>query len=304
MPVWVQGNKSSNVFIIYLHGGPGGSAIADATLPGMQPLVEEYVFVSYDQRGAGAAQGNAKPEAFTVEQFVEDLEKIVHLIRHKYNNPTIFLFGASWGGALGTACLLKPENQQYMSGWIDMCGGHNFEEGMKLSWEWVENKAQEKINAGIDVKYWEEELDWYSKTEPLFRWDGFKDGIYRHTQNIGKLDGYVHNPSKAPQTSLWTQLVSPQSVFSSLFANLYSTKYLNIEKLNMTSELHKITIPSIVLWGRHDGILPVPLAQEAYDNLGSSDKYIHIFENSGHVIPIDEPELLVEKIKEFIEMHK
>ena len=93
MPVWVQGNKSSNVFVIWLHGGPGGSSMGISSLPAFEQLQNEYAFVYYDQRGSGASQGNAKLESMTLNQFVDDLKKIVHLIRHKYNNPTIFLMG-------------------------------------------------------------------------------------------------------------------------------------------------------------------------------------------------------------------
>jgi pimeloyl-ACP methyl ester carboxylesterase len=77
------------------------------------------------------------------------------------------------------------------------------------------------------------------------------------------------------------------------------------EDLNMTSEMYKITIPTLILWGRHDGRLPVALAQEAYDNVGTnrSDKYVYIFENTAHCPYYEEPDLFAQRVKEFIDSY-
>jgi len=297
MPVWVRGNKSSNVFVIFLHGGPGNTSLDAAISSTHRQLQNDYAFVYYDQRGSGGAQGNSKPDSFTVEQFVEDLEKIVHIIRYKYNNPIIFLMGHSWGGGLGTAYLLDVRNQQYISGWIGSASAHNLEEGMKLSWAWVKDKANERINAGIDVNYWKKELDWYN-TE-FCTWDNFMN---RHANNVNKLNGYYYNPSNRTDFPRWT---SPLPILFFLNNN-NAQKNFNLEKFNLSSQMNKITIPSIILWGRHDGILPVELAQNAYENLGtnSDNKYLYIFENSAHDFPDEEPYLFVKVVKKFIEKYR
>ncbi|MCL2012423.1 MAG: alpha/beta fold hydrolase [Cystobacterineae bacterium] len=301
MPVWVKGNKSSNTFVIFLHGGPGDTAMT--VEPAFKTLEKDYAFVYYDQRGSGIAQGNAKPESFTIEQFVEDLLKLVHLIRHKYNNPTLFLMGHSWGGALGTAYLVDAQNQQYISGWIEIDGASNFKVGLERSVDWVTNKAKEKIEAGEDVKHWKKELGWYGKSVVF---DNYKV-ISRHVSNVDKLNGYVFDPSKKPHYGISDYLNSPLSlsVYLNSF-NMLSNHNLNLNEFNLTPEMHKITVPSLVLWGNHDGILPVELAYNSYNNLGThtNDKYLNIFEYSAHSPQLEEPELFVEKVKEFVEKYK
>jgi pimeloyl-ACP methyl ester carboxylesterase len=297
MPVWVRGNISSNVFIIFLHGGPGGTSLEAAISPVHKQLQNDYAFVYYDQRGSGGAQGNSKPENLTVEQFVEDLEKIVHVVRYKYKNPILFLMGGSWGGGLGTAYLLKETNQQYISGWIGRDTAHNLEEGMILSWEWVKNRANEKIDAGIDVNYWRKELNWYNNTSP-----SWNNKINRHSDNVNKLDGYYYDPSNNTEFPRWT---APLPLLFFLNSD-YIMKHFNLDNFNLSPEMYKIKLPSLILWGRHDGILPVELAQDAYDNLGteSSDKYLYIFEYSAHSPEREEPELFVERVKEFVEKYR
>jgi proline iminopeptidase len=68
--------------------------------------------------------------------------------------------------------------------------------------------------------------------------------------------------------------------------------------------MNNFKIPSLILWGRHDGVFPVALSHEAYDNIGSDNKYIHIFENSAHNPNLEEPELFVESVKIFVDKYK
>jgi len=299
MPVWVKGNRESNVFIVYLHGGPGGTSFDATIYSAYEQLENEYTFVYYDQRGSYAAQGTASNESFTMEQFVEDLQKLITLIRYKYNNPTVFLLGHSWGGALGTAYLLDEKNQQHISGWIEIDGAHNMEEGMILSFEWAKTKANERINAGNDENYWKKELSWYNSAPVT--WNNF----IRHAQNVVKLGGDYYNSSNNPGAfNFWNTPVPAFSFINGL--NMTFNINIALESFNLSSEMHKITVPSLIFWGRHDAIIPIEMAQNAYDNLGTvgSDKYLHILEYSGHNPFLEELALFVERVKEFVEKYK
>jgi pimeloyl-ACP methyl ester carboxylesterase len=301
MPVWVKGNKQCEVFVIFLHGGPGGSAMIDALYNAYKELEMNYAFVYWDQRGSGLTQGNTKPDSLTIDQFVEDLEKLVTLIRYKYNNPNLFLIGHSWGGTLGTAFLINPINQTHISGWIPIDSAHNWCGSDLLSIEWVKERATEKINLGKNVEYWEKQIDWYSGNPKLTNYDN----ISRHSENIDKLNGAYYNSSNVPEVPSYLMFSSPYN-FSFLLNNyfMFSNNRLDFTNLNLVPEIHKIKIPSLILWGRHDGVTPVALAYETYDNIGSENKYIYIFENSAHNAPFEEPELFVEKVREFIDKNK
>jgi pimeloyl-ACP methyl ester carboxylesterase len=300
MPVWVRGNISSDVFVIFLHGGPGGTSFDTAILPVFKQLYNEYAFVYWDQRGSYTVQGNVKPESFTVEQYVEDLQKLVFLIKHKYKNPFIFLMGHSWGGGLGTAYLLDTINQQHISGWIEINGAHNFKDGINLSIDWVKNKANEKINDRNNVNYWQNEINWYNNSSPPFTYNGF---LKRHLENVDLLDGYWFNPSNIPEP--FPLLTSPIPLFFFMNFNHVLNNF-KFSELNFTQSMNKIVIPSMVLWGRHDGSLPVALAEEAYSNLGTADddKYLYIFEYSAHMPFWEETDLFFEKVKGFIDKYK
>ncbi len=301
MPVWVCGNTASNTFIVFLHGGPGNTSMTYAASSAHKKLQDDYALVYYDQRGSGMAQGNPKPETFTIEQSVEDLDKVISIINKKYNCESIFLFGKSWGGAIGTAYLLDAERQNKISGWIEEDGSHNMKLGLELAKQWVMDKAQTKIDNGSDASRWRKELRWYNSNPDLSK----TDNLLRHGSNLNDLNGIYLNPNNDPGN--FFSFASPVPIFYQL-TTLYITNNnkFDIKNIDYSPEMHKITIPSMILWGRHDGTLPVALAQNAYDSIGTvpADKYVHIFENSAHCASFEEPELWLSRMRAFIETYE
>ena len=301
MPVWVRGNMSSNVFIIHLHGGPGGSSINEAEQQVFRNLETEYAMVYWDQRGSGCSQGKAKPESMNMDQFVEDLEKLITVINSKYQNPKIFLLGHSWGGALGTAFLIKGNNQNLIRGWIELDGAHNFKLGLEKSVSLVKNHAQNQISAGIDVSFWQEALAWYLDNPIMMN----TVQMNKHCNTyLNHANGYIYNPNN-PNLANFNggSLNSPGGYSNGDFAQLNLEEEL---QKSYSDQMYKITIPTLILWGLHDGILPVELAQDAYDNLGTNslDKSVFVFQNSAHSPNREEPDLFNQKVKIFIDTYK
>jgi len=298
MPVWVKGNEESGVFVVFLHGGPGLTADTYANSPSYGRLQKRYAFVFWDQRLSGASQGNPDPSTLNLDQFVEDTEKLVTLIRYKYRVESLFLVGKSWGGCVGTAFLLDEKNQSGISGWIEIDGAHNLKDGILLSQEWVKSRAREKIEKGIDVDYWRNEIQWYESHPKI-------DTSYlvRHGKNLNKLNGIYLDPDNDPGNRV--PLFSPIPQFYLLNA-WYINNHMDISRIDLTPEMSRIEVPAMVLWGRHDGTLPVSLAYEAFEALGtdSLQKELHIFENSAHCPSIEEPDEFVAAMMAFIEKNR
>ena len=80
----------------------------------------------------------------------------------------------------------------------------------------------------------------------------------------------------------------------------------NILELNLSPGMADIVIPSLVLWGRHDGRNTEEMGQDAYDSLGTdpAHKSLVYFEKSAHQPFIEEPDLFVEEVIQFIERYK
>ncbi|MCL2557182.1 MAG: alpha/beta fold hydrolase [Treponema sp.] len=304
MPVWVTGNIEPKVFIIWIHGGPGGTSIVGSAMDVFEELQKDYAFVWWDQRGSGQSQGNARPDSLSLEQFVADLEMLVALIRHKYDDPTLFLMGHSWGGTLSAAFLSKPENQAGISGWISIAGAHSPLDAKPLSVEWVVQRAAGQIASGLDAAYWSGELVWYGGNPSLV---DVSDAL-RHSGNVRKLNGFIHEPSNAPALSFPLLLfASSHSLATILNANSVERHlWPRIAGLDLHPRMRGIKTPSLILGGRHDGIVPFQIAEMGHGSLGAdpAHKFLHIFEDSAHSPPWEEPELFSRLVSEFVERHR
>jgi len=79
-----------------------------------------------------------------------------------------------------------------------------------------------------------------------------------------------------------------------------SLSILDIWHYDFTNRMSEIDIPTLILWGRHDGILPVELAHQARESMALSDENFYIFEQSGHSPHYEETELFNQKVISFI----
>lgn len=69
--------------------------------------------------------------------------------------------------------------------------------------------------------------------------------------------------------------------------------------LDLRPHLKKITVPTLVIVGRHDFITNVAMAEEIVKNIPNAR--LEIFEDSGHYALVEEPEKFYRVIKEFVE---
>jgi proline iminopeptidase len=306
MPVVVRGNKDSGIFILFIHGGPGGTALQKMGLPAFNDLENSYATVFWDQRASGSSQGNSPDELLTLSQFVEDLDKLVDLIGYMYNHPKIFLMGHSWGGCLGTAYLTDAGRQNKIKGWIEVDGAHNNPMGDALSMDWVKSHAQEQVNLNIDPEFWHYVISWYEKNPD------FTSNQLEHYAFVDKANGYIHDPSVKripsafPAFSTAYVFNSPADVTMQLTNDNHVIKDFIISDIDLTPQMGKITLPSLILWGQFDGVIPIAMARQALDALGTAapGKTITILPNSGHVGFYEEPELFAATVRQFVEQYK
>lgn len=301
MPVYVKGNIKSGIFILFLHGGPGGNASLPSFMPVSQELENDYAFAYWDQRGSGLSMGNPDQSTFTLEQFVDDLDLVVETIKHKYHNPRIVFYGISWGGALGSAYLSTKNYQDKIDGFICMDSGHNLVEGLPKSVAFVKDYAQKQIDNNVDVDYWTKARDWcatapdMTKKENYFKYDGY----------LVNTNAYRKDPDQKVQGPEVGAMGTMNSYLSlSIFFNgKYLSKRFNILELNLSRDMEVIKIPSIVIWGRHDGVNTIEMGYDAYNSIGGSDfkeKELVILENSAHEGYIEEQMLFIHTFRRFV----
>ncbi len=303
MPAYIHGNASENIFLIILHGGPGGFGLSYRSNTIKNDIEKECAVVYFDQRGSGMAQGSYSENGINIDIMAEDVLALVNVIKTKYGSDArFFLMGHSWGGALGPAALLKDQSD--FLGWIDVDGSHN-PKGMYS--EYIANfrrVATEQIEVENDIKYWESVIDLVNSVNTQYNADDIARlnseafEAERKLEKSNLINSYVQSDEntilKYNLLTLFWNISNTQSI---LDTNLFQT-------ISFTDRLSEITIPSLVLWGKHDMVVPIRFAQDSYDNLGSSEKKLVVFENSGHSPMATEPQLFAAEVIAFIKENK
>lgn len=305
LAVEVNGNIASNTFILLLHGGPGGSGFEYNTGEYAETLEEKYAMVYLDQRGQGASQGSYDEAVVTLQQFADDAYQLTKFLKKKYGEGiSVFLMGHSWGGTTGTYALLNTDIQSEIKGWLEVDGAHDIpmlnREAIKM---YIEIGNQE-IAAGNNVEKWQEIVDFAESvdTNNITTDEGGKINSYGHEAE-GLLEGRQSGAYTGASHGLFTNPIF--SLGSKLSGGLTANAiYKETEAAAMTDQLHKITTPSIFLWGKYDFVVPPALAHSAYSKVSSTSKSVVIFEKSGHSPMDTEASLFTQEVIDFVEAHK
>lgn len=304
MPVHIHGNGSEKVFLIILHGGPGGNGLGYRSNAIRTDIEKNNAVVYFDQRGSGSSQGSYSEDDISIDLMVEDVLAITKVLLTKYGNDSkFFLMGHSWGGFLGPSVLLKKQDE--FIGWIDVDGYHDpigtYEEYKSM----LKQSADEQIALGNSEEYWESVIDVVQGIGPNYSTDNhLKLNATANTVDGVLTEDKIINESKYDLGEGGSE--------SNGFIDIWNLKRIGeildytvgFNELSLTTRLAEITIPSLVLWGKYDHSVPFLNAQEAFDNLGSNEKEIYIFERSGHNPMNTEPVLFAEKVIDFINEHK
>ncbi|MCB0643255.1 MAG: alpha/beta hydrolase [Phaeodactylibacter sp.] len=304
MPIWVKGNLESDVFLITVHGGPGDSGHEFPLSRGFELLEEDYAIVYWDQRLSGLSQGDPDKYDLTPELFIEDTEKVVELIRHKFNPKSMFMLGHSWGGQLSAGYLGRDGHADLFNGWIDLDGSIYGDLEVELMREWLLERVPEKLEEpGADVAFWQFILDWYEEHPAPTNYTDIEPYLY-----VGSLEGYAYDWAK-------TQEENPtpykELIFSSMFSFAFYVEGLPADQtwadnINFTPELENMTLPALLLWGETDGAVPVGVGQYVYDHLATdpSQKEFIVLEECAHSPHYDQPERFYALVREFMETYK
>lgn len=303
MPVWVKGNTASKIMIVFLHGGPGEGSYRYAGFQTDQ-LWSRYAVAYWDQRDAGTAAGNNNYADLTLDQMIEDLEKLVTVLKYRYGNDLeIFLMGHSFGALLGSGYLVKGNDQNNVHAWIEVDGAHDYPESNTLERQMLIDTGNAEIAKGNYPAQWKTIVDYCNG----------------HQANISldvdlQIDTYASlAESYVPVNKVTTAVnyFSPSSPFS-FGADLYFLNYTtagrkfqqSIEPASFTDQLYKIKIPSLLIWGKYDFTVPIGSGMHALNNLGSAYKQLLVMPQSGHVPMDGNTDLFASSVSAFIEAVK
>ena len=311
MPVYVHGNGSEKIFIIFIHGGPGDSGYANRAGKAAAELEKKYAMVYWDQRGQGMSEGKFDSQDITIDLMAEDLHAVIRVLKHKYGNDIkIFLLGHSWGGTLGTAYLLKNNYQNEVKGWIEVDGSHDFPKINREVIKMFKDIGNEQINLNNNKENWQN----------IVSWAKLVDTTNLNNEMIIEINGKAHLvenylledhvlQKEDKKTGRDIGVIYHQNTITRIFSGNYTfmgnEKFFNeVVNNSFTSELHKITLPCLFLWGKYDFVVPSTLGYDAYNRVSSTEKEIIIFEKSAHSPMLNQADEFIKAVSHFVEDNK
>jgi pimeloyl-ACP methyl ester carboxylesterase len=299
MPITVGGNVDSKKFMVIIHGGPGGTSIVYRDNYVKDVIEKEFAMVYWDQRFAGNTQGNGGNTH--ISEFRRDIRNLLLLLRNKYGEDNdYYLFAHSWGGFLAPYFLADGNNQDLVKGWIQVGGAHNYHMNDSLTREMLLHYGRIELAKGNHIEDWEEIVDWCNE-------NGFEG-----RENAITLNGFAH----LAETLIDNVHASDfefdfaflrQNAIMAQFTNLYSSAFRKIDEPTYSTpnsdQLYKITLPTLLLWGKYDFVCPPGLALDIEENIGSDDVSKIIYQHSGHSPMDNQYELFWNDVVSWIKSH-
>jgi len=292
MPVHVRGAPEADTLILYLAGGPGDPGLLGPSLfPEVAAELEREHLVAYwDQRSSGIAQGHASAASLTVAQFVEDTEVLVDILQAEYAPERLVFFSHSWGGGLGSAYLTDPDRAADVALHIETNGAHDMVLGMELSREWAVARAEAVRSEDPDLA---DRAAAFYGAHPTIGADAFLE----HAEIVVALDGVLADPADAYGGFVGDALFGPMD--ASFFTNSSRTvTAMREEVVQLDVDLESIPTPTLLVWGAHDGLIPIGVAERGVERL--PDATLARIEEAAHVPHSEAPEAWLAAVQDFL----
>ena len=302
MRLLVEGNTAGKTFIIIIHGGPGAGSYIYNTDYISSNIENKYAMVYWDQRNAGASQGNCNGDRLNLDQIVDDLKKVVQLLKFRYGQDiSLFLLGHSFGGLIATNFLIRPGYQDMIKGFINLDGSHDYPLNNTLTRQMLLRVGYEQVSMNRNVEKWEPIISYCENHTGNFT---FEESMQMQTY-ASDAETYIDS---VRQVSIPLQVlkysISDYYPLTSMLSNLLYSEdadiNLEISKLSFSESLHKISIPVLILWGKYDFICPQALGEDYYNRISSVEKKIVISPSSGHNVFLQDEKLFCDELNTFV----
>lgn len=274
--ITIETKDPANPVLLFLYGGPGLAAPFGASSRGLYPeILEQVTAVYWDQRGAGKSLKNTKVSSLTIRQFVDDVLTLSEIIRKKFGQEKIFIFGVSWGTVPALRAVAeRPElYHAYFS-----CGQvTNLILSEQVDYQRLLEcaiKKDKEILQEIGSPPYANSAD-YNKFSAISDRTISKDLIKPNLLTL--LSGVLYSPDYS---------------MSDIYNTIFRAQSLNMKKSGLRSEMYTldfckeiihVEIPVYIFNGRYDSTIPMKQTQEYFNRLSAPSKELICMEHSGHI---------------------
>jgi pimeloyl-ACP methyl ester carboxylesterase len=287
----VRGNDIHQPVLLYLHGGPGeaNGPLVFQAYAGLE--LEKHFVVGYLHQRGTCLSPSAPPATLTVRQFVKDIDQVVTFLKEKFQKEKILLLGHSFGGGIGFLYLLEHEGN------IDkfVCAGGAFstaaieDNGYRSVMEMAKKAGDEYAVKRLD------EIG-----PPPY--DTFMQGMVWRMLAINllaKTDRSLTRNLDMAEVISNTEVETIEADWMNKSMVIANTMWKELGTVDIQERVKNISLPLLLITGAHDIMVPFSILKEGYRNYGGPKKHL-LLEKSNHMMFVDEPELFMSAVIDFL----
>jgi proline iminopeptidase len=284
--ITVRGRDLDNPILLFIHGGPAAPEMP-TSWTFQNPWEDYFTVVQWDQRGSGKSYNANDPKliapTLSVEQMESDVEAMVNYLRATYHKPKIFVLGHSWGSLLGLT--LAHNHPDWLYAYVGMGQMIDTAASERDSYEATLSAAQAAHDEAA-VRELKSILPYpgpvlsVPKVNIERKWSVKYGGLSWRRDSYG----YYYNASE----------LSPDYTDADLAA-IDKGSELSLSHLAAAfgafddSKVTDFRCPIIIFNGRHDETVSEKVTADWFANVDAPVKKLIWFENSAHMMQIEEP---------------
>ncbi|MDJ1504772.1 alpha/beta hydrolase [Cytophagaceae bacterium BD1B2-1] len=285
--VYVRGQNKDNPILLFVHGGPA-SPMSPVMWMFQRPVEEYFTVVNYDQRASGRTfisnDTLSLGQTITISQYVKDAIELAEFVTKKYKKKKVILMGHSWGTIVSMHAALKRPDLFYA--YVGVGQVINTVDNERVSYDFAVQEAN-RLHNELALKELQS-IAPYPGNQPITReriiiarkWPQYYGGLsaYRNTS-----DYYFNAPYLSPD-------YSRSDIASIDKGSLFTLEKILPEFLKVDFKPVKtFPVPVFMFMGRHDYTTPSEPTQHWLQLVKAPIKKGIWFENSAHLIPLEEP---------------
>ena len=251
--------------VFLIHGGPGGDHLSYKS--SISSLTDVAQLVYFDHRGQGRSRRGDK-STYTLDNNVEDMEAL----RVYLGLERIVVFGSSYGGVVAQEYALRyPQNVAKLILSVTASNSKFLDRAQEILAD-RGTKAQQEMGKYL--------------FDATFTSDNQVAEFFKVFKSMYSRKAALNQAVARPNYTIWNHEALNQGFGGFL------------RDFNVTERLPEIKVPTLVMGGKYDWICAPEFSEEIAQKIPGAE--LKIFDNSGHALGLDEPELLVSTVREFL----
>jgi pimeloyl-ACP methyl ester carboxylesterase len=287
--ITLRGQDVDKPVLLYLGiGGPGAGGFPASALT-LAPLEEHFVVVNWDQPGTGKSYGAAPISTLTVERFVSDAHELTLLLRERFQEEKIYVFGLSWGTILGIKLVQKYPDLFYA--YVGNGQMVNTTENDRLGYEIALNIATEAGDSRLANRLRLNGPPPYSGEGMAMKYAVYNNVLFRYMDSATLELILLLVPQMADEYGLVDKMNFARGLMES-----FPVVYPQLRDLDFTTQAASLQVPVYFLVGRGDINAMASLVERYYNGLQAPRKELIWVEGGHGATPEQIADVMVNKV--------